>query len=340
VELWISTSDATPAAVAAATVDLHYASDLLTALEILYGPAFTLDWTGTIDDAAGRVGEIGGRTELTDVGQDGYVLLARVRFASTGDDRAPVDPVERKIGPHDMRLTLANGQTVLVGGGSSVSELGEPPGTELWAVVYDIDENHRIDFGDLAFFAPAFGREVGQPGSEPPFVWWADFDKTGSVDYGDLSFLASVFGKSRSGAQSGQETIVFPPNFPDAWQGEQPSEPEGEGWSWESHVGWESPATLDRRIARFDSPKLSEVSPPDTIATIDEAHAMASNPSASLARQAPQRLTGRGRESLLDRRLSDALTLLDEPSTDGLLDDALPSVLDASDASGLPEECH
>jgi hypothetical protein len=267
-------------------------------------------------------------------------LLARVRFASSGADRVPVDPVGRNVGPYDMRATLANGQTVLVGGGSSASELGESPGTELWAVVYDIDDNHRIDFGDLAFFSPAFGREVAQPGSEPPYVWWADFDKTGSVDYGDLSFLAPNFGKSRSAVQAGHATLVFPPNFPDAWRGGLASdaEGEGEGWWWGSQVEEEPSSTVDRRMAGFDSPKLSGVSPPDTVATIDEAHAMASNPSASHARQAPQRLTGRGRETLLDRRLSDALTLLDEPSTDGLLD-ALPSVLDASDASGLPR-CH
>jgi hypothetical protein len=258
VELWLSTSDATPAAVAAATVDLHYASDLVTAQEIIHGPAFPLDATGTIDDAEGRVGEIGGRTELNGAGQEGYVLLSRVRFASTGADRVPVDPAGRTIGPYDMRATLANGRTVLVGGGSSASQLGESPRTKLWAVVYDIDDNGWIDFGDLAFFAPAFGREVGQPDSEPPFTWWADFDKSGLVDYGDLSFFAAAFGKSRGGVQSGREAIVFPPNFPASWGAMGPSNAEGEGWVPFCQV-IEASSTVDRAIAGCDRPKQSAV---------------------------------------------------------------------------------
>ncbi len=171
-------------------MDLQYNTAYLTATEIQYGPAFTQDLTGTIDDSLGRVTAIGGATALTDVGDDAYVLLARVRFASTGSDQVPVDEVGRNIGPYDMQLALANGQTQLVGGGAAVPELAPPPATELWAVMYDIDDNNLIDFGDLSYFAPAFGRTVGDAGSEPPYAWWADFDKSGLVDFGDLSFFA------------------------------------------------------------------------------------------------------------------------------------------------------
>ena len=77
-------------------------------------------------------------------------------------------------------------------------------------MIYDIDDNNLVDFGDLSFFAPAFGQPVG--GNEPPFTWWADFDKTGLVDFGDLSFFSPNFGKGRPDA-----SIVLPPNFPAAW---------------------------------------------------------------------------------------------------------------------------
>jgi hypothetical protein len=77
-------------------------------------------------------------------------------------------------------------------------------------VVYDLDDNNQIDFGDLAFFAPAFGTQVG--GTEPPYSWWADYDKSGQVDFGDLAFFSPNFGKSRPSAE-----IVFPQNYPDAW---------------------------------------------------------------------------------------------------------------------------
>jgi hypothetical protein len=102
--------------IAEAMVDLQYPTDYLTAQEIVYGPAFTLDQTGTITDGTGVVSGIGGRTSLTDVGDDSYVLLARVRFASTGDDHVPVDEVGRNIGPHDMQMALADGQSRLAGG--------------------------------------------------------------------------------------------------------------------------------------------------------------------------------------------------------------------------------
>jgi hypothetical protein len=61
-----------------------------------------------------------------------------------------------------MELALANGQTELVGG-AVVPELGGSPATELWAVMYDIDDNNQIDFGDFSFFAAAFGKMVEPP---------------------------------------------------------------------------------------------------------------------------------------------------------------------------------
>jgi len=216
IEIWVSTPDTTALGVAQATVDLQYNTAYLTATEIQYGPAFTQNQTGTIDDALGVVTAVGGATALTDVGDDAYVLLARVRFASTGSDQVPVDEVGRNIGPYAMQLTLADGQTQLVGGGAAVPDLAPPPPTELWAVMYDIDDNNLIDFGDLSYFAPAFGRSVGLPSSEPPYTWWADFDKSGLVDFGDLSFFAPNFAKGRASGQA----IVFPPNFPAGWAGD------------------------------------------------------------------------------------------------------------------------
>ncbi len=228
VEIWVSTPETATLGVAGATLDLQYYADYVTAMEIVHGPAFNVNPSGTIDDGLGLVSGIGGGTELTDVGDDAYVLLARVRFASTGDDQVPVDAAGRNIGPYDMELTLASGQTDLVDVGPVVPELGGSPATELWAVVYDIDDNNQIDFGDFSFFAAAFGKTVGAPDSEPPYVWWADFDKSGRIDFGDLAFFAPNFGKTRAAVQSGQQTLIFPPNFPNAWRAE-PAEPGGEG---------------------------------------------------------------------------------------------------------------
>jgi hypothetical protein len=230
VEIWVSTPATTTLGVAEAMVDLQYSSNYLTAQGIVYGPAFTLAQTGLIDDPQGIVRQLGGRTAREDVGDDRYVLLARVRFASTGDDQVPVDEAGRDIGPHDMQMGLARGQTALVGVGVVEPQLAESPDTELWEVVYDIDDNNRIDFGDLSFFAAAFGRTVGSS-AEPPFVWWADFDKSGSVDFGDLALFAPNFRESRAAVQAGFQTLVFPTNFPGAW-GAGTGGGEGESQAW------------------------------------------------------------------------------------------------------------
>jgi hypothetical protein len=218
IEIWASTPETTTLGIARATVDLQYYADYLTAMEIVHGPAFNVDPSGTIDDSQGLVSGIGGRTELTDAGDDVYVLLARVRFASSVDDQVPVDAAGRNIGPYYVQLALADGQTELVDVGAVVPELSELSATDLWAVMYDVDDNNQIDFGDFSYFAAAFGKTAGETSSEPPYVWWADFDKSGRVDFGDLAFFAPNFGKSRSNVQARIQSLVFPSNFPGAWR--------------------------------------------------------------------------------------------------------------------------
>jgi hypothetical protein len=98
-----------------------------------------------IDDQANFV-TLHGWTERTDVGDDAYVLLARVRFASSGDDQVPVVPKDGFLGPYDMTMVLEDGQTRLVNGSTPVPALDESPDTELWA---DFDRSGRVDFGGV-----------------------------------------------------------------------------------------------------------------------------------------------------------------------------------------------
>jgi subtilisin family serine protease/subtilisin-like proprotein convertase family protein len=231
VEIWVSTPDSTALGVAEAQVNLLYHGGFLTAQEIVYGPAWEHPEI-EIDGQADFV-TLQGWTERTDVGDDAYVLLARVRFASTGDDHVPAVPEDGFLGPYDMAMVLQDGQTRLVGRSSQVPALGDSPNTELWAVMYDfgsvvsgIDEDNQIDFGDFSFFAAAFGKSVGPP--QPPHTCWADFDRSGRVDFGDLAFFAPNFGKTRTAVQAGEQSLVFPPDFPDAWR-TVPAVPGGEG---------------------------------------------------------------------------------------------------------------
>jgi hypothetical protein len=278
VEIWVSTPETTTPGVAEAMVDLQYSTDYLTAMEIVHGPAFSVNPSGVIDDIQGLVSGLGGRTQLTDVGDDAYVLLARVRFASTGDDQVPVDEVGRNIGPYDMQMALAGGQTELVDVGPVVPALGGSPATQLWAAMYDIDDNNQTDFGDLSYFAAAFGRTVGAPADEPPFVWWADFDRSGRVDFGDLAFFAPNFGKTRAAVQAGDQTLIFPSNFPDAWRagtgaGQGEGESEGEGEARRCEGAWKPMADGVRLAAGSDGWRHASALPRQLAWAVDEAHA-------------------------------------------------------------------
>jgi choice-of-anchor C domain-containing protein len=275
VEIWVSTPEMTTVGVAEAMVDLQYHTDYLTAMEIVHGPAFNVNPSGTIDDTQGLVSGLGGRTALTDVGDEAYVLLARVKFSSTDGDQVPVDAAGRNIGPYDMELALASGQTELVDVGTVVPELVGSPDTELWAVVYDIEDSHQIDFGDFSFFAAAFGQTVGEPTPEAPYVWWADFDKSGRVDFGDLAFFAPNFGKTRAAVQAGEQTLVFASNFPDAWRnGADGAQADGGGEGDEQLAGGEGEApSSGRRLAESDGRYHAPALRRQLAWAVDEAHA-------------------------------------------------------------------
>ena len=208
VEIWGNTPGPADAGIAAASVDLEYDTARFSATAIEFGPAFTEDRTGSIDDGAGVVADVAAATTLTDVGDDGLALLARVRFEPIGADQAAVDVASRFAGPYDLGLALSDAQMELTDTTVGNPELGDPPDTELWAVVYDYDHSNKIDFGDLAWFASVF---LG-PADEPD-AWWADYNQDGFVDFGDLAELAPNFLHQRP-----DDGIEFSANFPDAWR--------------------------------------------------------------------------------------------------------------------------
>lgn len=89
------------------------------------------------------------------------------------------------------------------------------------AVVYDIDDNDLIDFGDFSYFTPAYGHTTGE--AEPPYIWWADFDQNGQVGFADFTYFAPPFGHGKPDAD-----IIFPPSFGNAWIGAKNSQPKSE----------------------------------------------------------------------------------------------------------------
>jgi hypothetical protein len=92
VEIWVSTPDTATVGRRRGDGGLAVQHGLSDGDRDSVRPGFTKNLSGTIDDALGRVVAIGGQTDRTDVGDDAYVLLARVRFGSIGDDQVPSSP--------------------------------------------------------------------------------------------------------------------------------------------------------------------------------------------------------------------------------------------------------
>jgi len=161
VEIWVSTVGTDDVGLESFSVELTYSTTFLSTTidDIEAGPAFsggsgTL--TGSVDDATGVV-EIGGTTVLTDVGDDQYVLLARILFQPTTTDAGVTLAADGKyITPVANGFGLEDAEVTLVGNAPAVVELGDPPDTELWPVMYDLDNMGLIDFGDFTFFATNF----------------------------------------------------------------------------------------------------------------------------------------------------------------------------------------
>jgi hypothetical protein len=179
VEIWLSTPNTTAYDITGANVSLSYTTTLTSAKHVEFPPIWTPGPAPIIDDVTGQVAGIQATTSVADVGDDRFVLLARVLFEPTANDQAPVDEVNHVIGPYGLAVGPEAGAVDLSGIGTVPAQLGPEAAAEVWAVVYDIDDNDQVDFGDFSFFAGAFG--LPADGAEPPMRWWADFDKADSA---------------------------------------------------------------------------------------------------------------------------------------------------------------
>jgi hypothetical protein len=252
-EIWVSTPETDSFAVASASAVVDYNTDFFTAdPTIEYGPAFTIGQASSVDDVAGRI-TVAAATEQTDVGDDNWVLLARFHFQATGDDPGvsidltepvPVAPVD------ETWIALADDAAMtvdLVDLGTVDVDMGPTPTTALYPMLYDLDDDGRISFGDLAIFASAFLARV----DDMPRAAKCDFDISDRVSFGDLAFLAANFLMTRETSGS----IVFPDNFPEdfgpqALAVNSVSSPQGEGLP---VTGDQLAPIVDEAVARMRS---------------------------------------------------------------------------------------
>ena len=140
----------------------------------------------------GRVDAIAASTGEENLGEDKYVLLARVRFEPTDDDAGiPHNGAGGYVAPVDaLQLAVADGRMELRDLGWTSTDASVPP-LDVWPVMYDYDNDDLIGLGDLSYFASAYGKAADDPAS--PYGEASDFDHSGHIDLGDLSYFAANY---------------------------------------------------------------------------------------------------------------------------------------------------
>lgn len=190
IEVWIRSDPESIAAIGGGSVQMNFDPAVARVVAVEHGSVFTTSPICSVDSVSGSL-SIGGYTNRADVGDDEYVLLGRIEFQGV----AAVDEIAHHAGPYAMGLTATDGPAPFetVDRTKIIAAFASLPTISIKAVIYDIDDNDSVDFGDFSYFVPAFGKPVGV--AEPPYVWWADFDGNNSIDFGDFGYFVTAFNR-------------------------------------------------------------------------------------------------------------------------------------------------
>lgn len=115
-EIWVSTPDSTSTGIQSAEFNLNFNPEVAQAVSIEYGPAFTGNQTETIDNSAGKITGLSATTARTDVGDDQYVLLARIQFEASPATQNADDYSDSREHIVNPQFSLSQLHVQLVGG--------------------------------------------------------------------------------------------------------------------------------------------------------------------------------------------------------------------------------
>ena len=208
-EIWISTPAATDLGVLSAAMNLSYNTAIATAVSIEYGPGFTINQTGIINDLTGMIENLSAETRLTDVGDDQRVLFARIRFESTDSDGIDLDLAGQLMIPQSPGFTVHQTEVQLVGNIATEEVQGPAPETLVFANPYDLNDDDKIDYRDLLLFINVFNSDPRETNSG--YAWFADLDQNHSVNYRDLISFVGNYGRNKTN----QSTVNYPQGFPE-----------------------------------------------------------------------------------------------------------------------------
>lgn len=202
VEVWVRSDQVNAAGISGGSVEMTFNAQYGQVMSVEHGDLFIDSPVAVIDNETGAV-QLGGITTQTDRGDDEYVLLGRVVFQG----QVPVDEVNHIWDTQslDLNVTESSMQFDLVGMGEVNATVQQLPAISIRPMIYDVNDDGRVNFSDLGVFASAF-RAGTVSDDSPPYTRWADFNNDGRVNFSDLGMFASAF----RGGDIGTADVPFP----------------------------------------------------------------------------------------------------------------------------------
>ena len=211
VEVWASTPADDTSAFASFTVDIAFDEALFEATTIEHGAAFTDTRQGTIDNSSGLIQGLSASTSQTSIAIDDFALLARVFFKVRAEADLPNNLSREYILPTiDDEFLIQNVAISMSGGVAANVNAQTATSIEVWPVMFDLNDDGFIDFGDVADLGPVFGTSPGTNDA----AFRADFDRSGIVRFTDIALFAVNFGRSRNSL--GRQ--MYDDEFPRDWR--------------------------------------------------------------------------------------------------------------------------
>jgi|GEM_PF-4204589 len=201
-EIWVRSQTPTEGVMHLSTDILYDASLFVQATTAAEpGPAFLTPGSFAAAMMTNGTIHVEASTELTNVGDDAYVLLGRISMIGqpigTGID-VTADSVTIATSISNSLVQLESGE-----GGTAVQVA--PTSGDFAPVGYDLNDDANVGIADLALFASYFGMDVAASGD--PRVAAADYNEDGEIGIADLAWFAANFGKT-----PGDEILY--PNIP------------------------------------------------------------------------------------------------------------------------------
>ncbi len=210
-EIWVSTTNIESPGIFSASLYLDYQTEYVSPTVIEYGPGFSLNQTGTINDSNGVIENLSAETNQTGLGISDFLLFARIKFESLAEDGVHLDLLNQLIGPYDLGFSVSTPQVSDVTGNPVSTNINSFPGTSIWANPFDLNDDDKINYRDLILLVGVYGTIPSE--SDSDYAWVADLDQSDRVDYRDLISFVGNYGKGKVN----DPDVNYPSNYPEAW---------------------------------------------------------------------------------------------------------------------------